>query len=395
MVNQYPPNARAARGVHDPSRSRTQRRATAGLLTAMLIIANGMAPTSPAARPDGRVLTPPPEKLVLAKDDPEKQAAHAGNRAGLKDAAEKKPNDYRQHKGEYESQYEDAFKRGYERGYVGGEVLVGIGEALNAQGGQKAAQAMLTRDETLTMLDVKPGVPEVVNKATITGYKTDVFGVTVSKGATLRVEMTTKNTSAYYNIIDVSDKSGAAVHRGEVEGLEASVKVAKDGTYLIRPFLVGPAAKRGEKAEYGLKIQIDVAAADITSGGNGRGEKAAQALLTPDEALTMLDIAVGATKVISKGYINGYNSDCYGVDVPKGATLQVEMTTSSASAYFNVIDVSDTSGAALHRGEVDGFISSIDVNADGTYLIRPFLVKPAAQNGEKAEYSLKIKIIKR
>ncbi|MBL7649102.1 MAG: PPC domain-containing protein [Candidatus Hydrogenedentes bacterium] len=368
----------------------------AGLLTAAFILASLVAPQSQAARPAGAAAVPTPERIVLAKDDPEKKAAHAGNRAGLKDAADKKPNDYRQHKGEYESQYEDAFKRGYERGYVGGEVLIGLGEALNAQSGEKAAQSMLTSDEALTMLDVKPGATKVINKAVITGYKTDVYGVSVPKGATLRVEMTTKSKSAYFNVVDVSDKSGAAVHRGEVEGPEASVAASVDGTYLIRPFLESPAAKRGEKAEYGLKIQIDSGTAATTpSGGAHTGAKAAQALLTPDEALTMLEIASGATKVISKGYINGYNSDCYGVDVPKGSTLHVEMTTTSTSAYFNVIDVSDTSGAALHRGEVDGSISSIDVNTDGTYLIRPFLVKPAAKNGEKAEYSLKVKIIAR
>lgn len=383
---------------HHPTNPKFVRasRVGAGLLSAIIALASMVALQSQAARPEGAVDAPPVERIVLAKDDLEKQAAHAGNRAGLKDAADKKPNDYRQHKSEYESQYEDAFKRGYERGYIGGEVLIGLGEALNAQSGEKAARSMLTSDETLTMLDVKPGATKVINKAVITGYKTSVYGVSVPKGATLRVEMTTKSKSAYFNVVDVSDKSGAAVHRGEVEGLEARVAASVDGTYLIRPFLESPAAKRGEKAEYGLKIQIDSGTvAAKPSGGAHTGAKAAQALLTPDEALTMLEVGVGATKVISKGYINGYNSDCYGVDVPKGSTLHVEMTTTSTSAYFNVIDVSDTSGAALHRGEVDGFISSIDVNIDGTYLIRPFLVKPAAKNGDKAEYSLKIKIIAR
>ncbi|MBK8211365.1 MAG: hypothetical protein IPK78_16880 [Rhodospirillales bacterium] len=116
---------------------------------------------------------------------------------------------------------------------------------------------------------------------------------------------------------------------------------------------------------------------------------AAQALLSSDQVLQTVDFPESGSKTVS-GRIEGYKSTAYAVPAKAGQTLTVAMTTSSTSAYFNVRDVRDQSGAAIHRGEIDGPKATISVPADTTYLIDPFLVRAVARRGSTADYTLTI-----
>lgn len=116
---------------------------------------------------------------------------------------------------------------------------------------------------------------------------------------------------------------------------------------------------------------------------------AAQALLSPDQVLQTIDFPEAGSKTVS-GRIEGSKSTAYAVPAKAGQTLTVTMTTSSSSAYFNVRDVRDQSGAAIHRGEIDGQKATISVPVDTTYLIDPFLVRAVARRGSTADYTLTI-----
>lgn len=116
---------------------------------------------------------------------------------------------------------------------------------------------------------------------------------------------------------------------------------------------------------------------------------AAQAMLSPDQTLQTLNFPETGTTTVT-GRIAGYKSVVYAVPAKAGQTLTVTMATASTSAYFNVKDVRDQSGAAVHRGEVDGAKATIAVPADTTYLIDPFLVRAVARRGSTADYTLTI-----
>lgn len=116
---------------------------------------------------------------------------------------------------------------------------------------------------------------------------------------------------------------------------------------------------------------------------------AAQALLSPDQTLQTVSFAETGTTTIS-GRIVGYTSVAYAVPARAGQTLTVVISTASTSAYFNVKDVRDQSGAAVHRGEMDGAKATIAVPADTTYVIDPYLVRAVARRGSAADYTLTI-----
>lgn len=116
---------------------------------------------------------------------------------------------------------------------------------------------------------------------------------------------------------------------------------------------------------------------------------AAQALLSPDQTLQTVNFAETGTTTVS-GKIVGYKSVAYAVPARAGQTLTVTMATASTSAYFNVRDVRDQSGAAVHIGETGGPRAMISVPADTTYLIDPFLVRAVARRGSTADYTLTI-----
>ena len=85
---------------------------------------------------------------------------------------------------------------------------------------------------------------------TIRGYKHKVYAVTIGSGDTLTVRFMTRSSSAYFNLIDGADASGAAVHRGDVAGNTATVTPSKPTTYLIQPYLFRSVARRGRNAQY-------------------------------------------------------------------------------------------------------------------------------------------------
>ena len=94
-----------------------------------------------------------------------------------------------------------------------------------------AAQALLSPDETLQSI-----APEDSNPVTVTGevsgYKSTAWAIAVGAGKTLSVRFEPSNTNLYMNVVDAADTSGAAVHRSEVDGAQASIVAGRSYAHL-------------------------------------------------------------------------------------------------------------------------------------------------------------------
>ncbi len=132
------------------------------------------------------------------------------------------------------------------------------------------------------------------------------------------------------------------------------------------------------------------AGASLNSGLPSIDTAAAQRLLSSDETLQTLNLPATGGQTVS-GRVEGYRSVTYAIPLRAGQTLDVTMDTPSDSAYFNIQDVRDQSGAAVFAGEAAvARYASIRAGADTTYVIRPFLNRGVARRGTSADYTLKI-----
>ena len=115
------------------------------------------------------------------------------------------------------------------------------------------AQGLLSADETLQVVSM-PATGSTTVSGTVAGYESNAYAVPVGAGQTLRVDFQSSNTNLYMNIHDTADQSGAAVHRGEVDGPSAVLSPAAPTTYLIRPFQPRAMARRNETGDYTIQI---------------------------------------------------------------------------------------------------------------------------------------------
>ena len=89
---------------------------------------------------------------------------------------------------------------------------------------------------------------------TVTGYAAPVYAVAVAQGQTLTVDFKTDSTNLYMNISDAADHSGAALHRGEVEGTTATLTAPRNMTFVITPFQPRAMARRNESGDFTLTV---------------------------------------------------------------------------------------------------------------------------------------------
>lgn len=71
--------------------------------------------------------------------------------------------------------------------------------------------------------------------------------------------------------------------------------------------------------------------------------------------------STGSTTV--EGAVEGDAAPVYAVPAAAGQTLTVTFQPANTNLYINVSDATDHSGAALHRGEVDGPVATRRPNA--------------------------------
>ena len=94
--------------------------------------------------------------------------------------------------------------------------------------------------------------------------------------------------------------------------------------------------------------------------------------------------------LVLKGTVRGYTAPTYGFALAAGQTLTIAFEPSNANLYFNVSDAADTSGGALHRGEVDGETAVVTATRDMTLVVTPFQPRATARRGETGDYVLTV-----
>lgn len=108
-------------------------------------------------------------------------------------------------------------------------------------------------------------------------------------------------------------------------------------------------------------------------------------------ASQLVEVDVPASGAASlEGEVNGEDAPVYAVAVGAGQTLGVSIETTNPNLYFNVSEATDHSGAAVHRGEVDGTSASLKAERGQTYVITLFQPRATARRGEAGRFTLVI-----
>jgi hypothetical protein len=98
--------------------------------------------------------------------------------------------------------------------------------------------------------------------------------------------------------------------------------------------------------------------------------------------------ATGTPRTVIEGTITGGQIVDYVLGAAAGRTLSVDMRTSNASSYFNILP--SGSDEAMFVGSSGGTVADVPVPTAGDYVIRVYLMRSAARRNETARYSLAV-----
>lgn len=101
-----------------------------------------------------------------------------------------------------------------------------------------------------------------------------------------------------------------------------------------------------------------------------------------------VQFAKGASSAVIKGQLKGDAMVDYLVRAAAGQTLSVKMQKTNAQNYFNVMPPGST-GSAMFVGDSGENYSGV-LPADGDYIVRVYLMRPAARRGESSNYTLTV-----
>ncbi|WP_050786821.1 SH3 domain-containing protein [Rhodobacter ferrooxidans] len=90
------------------------------------------------------------------------------------------------------------------------------------------------------------------------------------------------------------------------------------------------------------------------------------------------------------GRIRGYEDVTYLLGASAGQQLRVEMSTSNASAYFNV--TAPGADAAMFIGSSEGSSMTAVLPTSGDYRVQVYLMRNAARRNEVADYTVSLRI---
>jgi Bacterial SH3 domain len=94
----------------------------------------------------------------------------------------------------------------------------------------------------------------------IRGYESDTYIVDAKRGQKLVLNLRSGNRFAYFNILPPG--SDSAIYIGSIEGNISSTVLPRSGKYRVQVYLMRNAARRGEVANYRLRIRIPAGIAD-------------------------------------------------------------------------------------------------------------------------------------
>jgi hypothetical protein len=101
-----------------------------------------------------------------------------------------------------------------------------------------------------------------------------------------------------------------------------------------------------------------------------------------------VQFAKGASSAVIKGQLKGDATVDYLVRAAAGQTLSVKLQKTNAQNYFNVMPPGST-GSAMFVGDSGENYSGV-LPADGDYIVRVYLMRPAARRGESSNYTLTV-----
>jgi hypothetical protein len=115
---------------------------------------------------------------------------------------------------------------------------------------------------------------------------------------------------------------------------------------------------------------------------------AAEALADTGIRHEAVQFAKGGSSAVIKGQLKGDDMVDYTVRAAAGQTLTVDIQKSNAQNYFNVLSP-ESAGSAMFVGDTGGNFSGM-LPSDGDYVVRVYLMRPAARRGESSSYTLTI-----
>ncbi|MEY2919194.1 MAG: hypothetical protein RL261_499 [Pseudomonadota bacterium] len=101
-----------------------------------------------------------------------------------------------------------------------------------------------------------------------------------------------------------------------------------------------------------------------------------------------VQFAKGASSAVIKGQLKGDTTVDYIVRAAAGQTLTVKLQETNPQNYFNVMPP-DSKGSAMFVGDTGEDFSGV-LPADGDYVVRVYLMRPAARRGESSNYTLTV-----
>jgi hypothetical protein len=101
-----------------------------------------------------------------------------------------------------------------------------------------------------------------------------------------------------------------------------------------------------------------------------------------------VQFAKGASSAVIAGQIKGDTTVDYVVRAAAGQTLSVKLQKSNSQNYFNVMPPGST-GSAMFVGDSGENYSGM-LPTDGDYVVRVYLMRPAARRGESSNYTLTV-----
>jgi hypothetical protein len=128
-------------------------------------------------------------------------------------------------------------------------------------------------EDRIERISFAPGRSGETVRDTIVGYDGIDYLVSVRAGQRLAATLTTDNPSSYLNIKPRG--SSDALFNGSISGNIGDVIVPSTGDYVVEVYLMRNAARRGERADFSLKVEVtggnsgeqDPEFADSLSGG--------------------------------------------------------------------------------------------------------------------------------
>lgn len=104
-----------------------------------------------------------------------------------------------------------------------------------------------------------------------------------------------------------------------------------------------------------------------------------------------VQFAKGASSAQLRGTLKGDRSVDYTVNARAGQTLAVKLQSSNGSLYFN-INPPGSADVSMFIGNQQGAEAKLMLPADGTYVVRVYLMRNAARRHESATYTLDVAI---